>query len=84
MPKTFRDSLNERLKDPVFRAEWEALETEREIGKAIINGKPLTGYTPQQIAEAAGVSLKRARIMQKGKPTLIARVSKYRLHATVR
>ena len=64
--KTFRDSLNEQLRDPAFRAEWEALETEREIGRAIINGKPLTGYTLEQIMDAADVSLEEARVLQSG------------------
>lgn len=67
MPKTFLDSLNERLQDPAFRAEWEALEPERQLVRAILDGKPLTGYTVEQIAEAADVSLEEARIMQKGK-----------------
>lgn len=40
MGKNFRDTLNEQLKDPVFRAEWEALEPERQITMAIIEGRP--------------------------------------------
>ena len=64
--KTFRDSLNEQLQNPEFRAEWEALEPERQIIRAIIDGKPLTDYTLEQIADAADVSLEEARILQTG------------------
>ncbi len=64
--KTFRDSLSEQLRDPVFRAEWEALEPMREIMQAIVEGKPLADYTLEQIADAAGVSLEEARILQTG------------------
>ena len=63
MEWTFRDSLNEQLKNPEFRAEWEALEPMREIMQAIIDGKPLTGYTPEQVADAADVSLEEARVI---------------------
>lgn len=40
MGKNFRDTLNEQLKDPVFRAEWEALEPGRQITLEIIKGRP--------------------------------------------
>lgn len=77
MGKNFRETLNEQMKDPEFRAEWEALAPMREIGKAIINGKPLTGYTVEQIADAAGVSLEEARIMQKGRQAHVTRAGKH-------
>ena len=84
MAKTFRDSLNERLQDPAFRTEWEALEPERQLVRAILDGKPLTGYTLEQIAEAADVSLEEARIIKKGKPQgRVVRVSKQRTRASV-
>ena len=31
MGKNFRETLNEQMKDPEFRAEWEAQEPERQI-----------------------------------------------------
>lgn len=36
MGKNFHETLNEQLKDPEFRAEWEALEPERQIIRSII------------------------------------------------
>lgn len=56
MAKNFRDTLNERLKDPAFRAEWEALEPEREIVKAMLTGREARHLTQQQLAEATGIT----------------------------
>ncbi len=39
MGKIFRDTLNERLQDPEFEAEWEAMEPERQIMQAIAMGR---------------------------------------------
>ena len=36
MGKNFRETLNEQMKDPEFRAEWEAQEPERQIMHAIL------------------------------------------------
>ncbi len=83
--KTFEESLAEFMQDPEFRAEWEALEPERQLVRAILDGKPLTDYTVEQIAEAADVSIEEARIMQKGKPQgRVVRVSKQQARASVR
>jgi len=65
--KSFRESLDERMQDPEFRAEWEALEPEFEVARAIIEGKTLTGFPLELIAKAADVSLEEARAMQAGK-----------------
>ena len=56
MAKTFRDSLNERLQDPAFRAEWEALEPERQITMAIIEGREEKALTQKQLAETTGIA----------------------------
>ena len=50
MSKNFRETLNEQLKDPVFQAEWEALEPERQIIRAIIEGRERRDLTQQQLA----------------------------------
>lgn len=39
MSKNFRDTLNEQLQDPEFKAEWDVLEPERQIMRAIIEGR---------------------------------------------
>ena len=55
MSKNFRETLNEQLKDPAFQAEWEALEPERQIIRAIIEGRERRNLTQQQLAEITGI-----------------------------
>ena len=55
MSKNFRETLNEQLKDPVFQAEWESLEPERQIIRAIIEGRERRDLTQQQLAEITGI-----------------------------
>lgn len=55
MSKNFRETLNEQLKDPAFQAEWEALEPERQIIRAIIEGRERRDLTQQQLAEITGI-----------------------------
>lgn len=55
MSKNFRETLNEQLKDPAFQAEWEALEPERQIVRAIIEGRERRDLTQQQLAEITGI-----------------------------
>lgn len=55
MSKNFRETLDEQLKDPVFQAEWEALEPERQIIRAIIEGRERRDLTQQQLAEITGI-----------------------------
>ena len=66
-PMTYDEYLAQQMQDPEYRAEWEALEPEFEVARAIIEGKPLIGFPLDLIAKAADVSLEEARIMQKGK-----------------
>ena len=56
MGKNFRDTLNERLTDPAFRKEWEELEPERQIMRAIIDGREEKDLTQKQLAEATGIT----------------------------
>lgn len=56
MGKNFRDTLNEQMKDPAFRAEWEALGPERQITMAIIEGRAEKGLTQNQLAVETGIA----------------------------
>lgn len=56
MGKNFRETLNEQLQDPEFRAEWEALEPERQIIRAIIEGRETYDLTQKQLADATGIT----------------------------
>jgi DNA-binding XRE family transcriptional regulator len=55
MSKNFRETLDEQLKDPAFQTEWEALEPERQIIRAIIEGRERRDLTQQQLAEITGI-----------------------------
>ena len=55
MSKNFRETLRERMQDPDFRAEWEALEPERQIICAIMEAREENHMTQEQLAEATGI-----------------------------
>ena len=42
--------------DPDFRAEWEALEPERQIMLGILEGRQANDFTQAQLAEATGIT----------------------------
>ena len=56
MGNNFRETLNEQMQDPEFRAEWEALEPERQIIRAIIEGREANDFTQKQLSEATGIA----------------------------
>ena len=56
MTKSFRESLNEQLKDPDFRAEYEALEPEFQIIRAMLNGRAMLNLTQKDLAERSGIT----------------------------
>ena len=45
--------MNEQMKDPEFRAEWEAQEPERQIMHAILEGRQNCNLTQEQLAQVA-------------------------------
>lgn len=56
MTKSFRESLEEQLQDPAFRAEWDALEPEYQIIKAVLEGRKANHLTQKQLAEITGIT----------------------------
>ena len=56
MGKNFRDTLNKRMKDPAFLAEWNAQEPERQIMRAIAEGREKKDMTQKQLAEITGIT----------------------------
>ena len=55
MGKNFRETLNEQMKDPEFRAEWFAMEPERQIIKALIEGREAKNMTQKQLSDMTGI-----------------------------
>ena len=56
MSKNFRETLDERMQDPEFKAEWDALEPERQIMRAIVEGREGRNLTQQKLAEVTGIA----------------------------
>ncbi|MCD7887478.1 MAG: helix-turn-helix domain-containing protein [Clostridiales bacterium] len=52
----FDDFLKEELKDPEFRAEYEALEPEFSVMQAMIDARRETGLTQKELSERTGIS----------------------------
>jgi ribosome-binding protein aMBF1 (putative translation factor) len=54
--RTLETSLAKRMKDPEFKAEYEALEPEFEIIQAIIDARKKSGFTQKQLSEKTGIA----------------------------
>lgn len=52
----FRDFLNEQLKDPEFKAEYDALEPEFAIMQAMIDARKNSGLTQKELSEKTGIA----------------------------
>jgi len=56
MTRTFEESLNEMLKEPEFRKEYEALEPEFAIIQAMIDARKNSGLTQKELADRTGIN----------------------------
>ena len=63
---TLQDAIREEMKDPEFRAEWEALEPEFQIIRGIIEGRKATGLTQEQLSKATGIDQANISTLQNG------------------
>ena len=63
---TLQDAIREEMKDPEFRAEWEALEAEFQIIRGIIEGRKATGLTQEQLSKATGIDQANISKLQNG------------------
>ena len=53
---TFDEYLAEEMKDPEFKAEWDALEPEFQIIRAMIEGREARNFSEAELSEATGIS----------------------------
>ena len=51
----FRDYLNEQLKNPEFKKEWDDLEPEYNTIQAIIDARKKCNMTQKELAEKTGI-----------------------------
>lgn len=56
MGKNFRETLNELMENPEFKKEWDALEPEYQIIKAMLDTRNEKSMTQQQLAERTGIA----------------------------
>ena len=56
MGKSFRESLNGQLKDPEFKKEWDALEPEFQVIRAMIDARRQKQLTQKELAEITGIA----------------------------
>lgn len=52
----FNDYLSQKMKDPAFKTEYDALEPEFSIIQAMIDARKASGLTQQQLAEKTGIA----------------------------
>ena len=55
MGKNFRETLNKQLKNPEFKKEWDALEPEFDIIKAIVDARSSQNMTQKELSEKTGI-----------------------------
>ncbi|MBQ6206035.1 MAG: helix-turn-helix transcriptional regulator [Oscillospiraceae bacterium] len=53
---TLDEVIAEEMKNPAFKAEWDALEPEFQIIRAIIEGREARNFSEQELSEATGIS----------------------------
>lgn len=56
MPRNYRETLNDRMKDPQFSTEWAGLEPEYQIIRAMILAREESGMTQKDLAEKTGIA----------------------------
>ena len=69
---TLDEVIAEEMKNPAFKAEWDALEPEFQIIRAIIEGREARNFSEEELSEATGISPADILSMEEGaaNPTL--------------
>lgn len=52
----FNEFLNDRMQDPEFKAEWDALDPEFAVIEAMLKARKESGLTQKQLSERTGVA----------------------------
>ena len=53
---TLDEVIAEEMKNPEFKAEWDALEPEFQIIRAMIEGREARNFSEEELAKATGIS----------------------------
>ena len=54
--RTFNDMLKEQLKDDEFRKEYESIQPEMDVIRAIVNARASQNLTQKELAERTGIN----------------------------
>jgi len=66
MSRNFRDTLNKQLKNPEFKAEYEALEVEYQIINTMLKARQNKNMTQEQLSEITGIDQADISRLEKG------------------
>ena len=64
--KTFDSYLQEKLKNPEFKAEYDALDPEISIMQAMIDARKESGLTQKELSEKTGITQADISRLEKG------------------
>ena len=72
MGRTYREYLNEKLKDPAFKKEWDEMEPEFQLIKAMLKAREEQNLSQRQLADRTGITQADISKMETGdaNPTL--------------
>ena len=56
MGKSYRETLIQQLKDPLFKAEWETLEPEYQLIRLMIEGREKNHLSQKELADLTGIT----------------------------
>ncbi|MBQ7371316.1 MAG: helix-turn-helix transcriptional regulator [Blautia sp.] len=56
MGKNFHETLNKQLKNPDFKREWDSLEPEFQVIRAIVDGREKQQLSQKQLADITGIA----------------------------
>ena len=56
MGRTYREFLKEKLQDPEFKREWDEMEPEFQLIKAVLKGREDQQLSQRQLSEKTGIT----------------------------
>ena len=73
----FNELKKELLKDPEFKAEYEALEDEFQLASELIRARKRAGLTQKQIAQSMGTTQSAVARMESGRSPSMKSIQRY-------
>ena len=66
MAKNFRETLNKQLENPEFKTEYDALQPEFQVIRALLDGRKEKNITQKQLSELTGINQADISKIEKG------------------